>query len=57
MTACKMGSVTSYLSPQVRIMRTIAPYYPAQMMLEMGVFEGRYLNDCTGEFPPEWFVV
>jgi len=31
------------------------PHYSPQQMLEMGVFEGRYLNDCTVEFPAEWF--
>src|SRR5690606_3953231 len=31
------------------------PFYTPQQMLEMGVFEGRYLNDCTDEFPGEWY--
>ncbi len=29
------------------------PFLDPAEMLKRGVFEGRYLNDCTGEFPEE----
>jgi hypothetical protein len=32
-----------------------SPFYSPQKILEMGVFEGKYCNDCTNEFPQEWY--
>ena len=32
-----------------------SPQLTPGQMLEMGVFEGHYLTDCTEEFPAEWF--
>ena len=31
------------------------PELSPQEMLELGVFGGRYMTDCTAEFPSEWF--
>ena len=54
----KMESYTYKLdeAPGTNFQEDFKPYFTPGQMLRLGVFEGKYLNDCLTEFPSEWFI-
>jgi len=35
--------------------REFQPQLTPKKLLSMGIFGGKYMTDCRGEFPPDWF--
>ena len=54
----KMASYSYTLdeAPGTEFAEGFTPYKTPGEMLALGVFSGKYLNDCRGEFPKEWIA-
>lgn len=52
---CSGHSYTLTEHPGKNFHKEFMPVYTPAEMLSMGVFEGKYLNDCIEEYPKEFF--
>ncbi len=52
----KSYSYTLTENPGENFSPEFQPYFTPAQMLRLGVFGGKYLNDCLTEFPAEWFL-
>jgi len=43
-------------SPGKNFAKDFRPELTPKQILELGVFGGKYMTDCTAEFPSDWFV-
>lgn len=50
------GSYKLSENPGENFSSEFKPYFSPGEMLSLGIFEGKYLNDCILEYPAEWFI-